>query len=391
MSIPSIHPAPEVLADYHAGRLPVAERLVVSDHLEDCPACRALLGASAERLEKPTDMFDLPTILPDTPPGYDEMAALLDGTLNEAQRTESRARMAAWPEAAAEFADLERFRNEARSLPARLHGPDSRQIGQSNTVAPTLGKVIAFPRRWPTLAAAAAVILLLAGGWLAFGVRRHSSTPLWADADLSGLPEDLRHSVEQAAQTGKVAPLPLSPDLRPAAGTLTGATPATADFGQITPVGIIVREQRPTLRWTAHAGATSYRIYLAEVSGDAPLVRDEVAAPQTEWTPPTPLVRGAIYEWQVEARRGGEIIDRAPRPPAPETRFQVLDQARADELARVEAGYRQNPLVLGTEYSRLGLDEAAVAQFMELAQRFPGSAVAQNLLWKSRDRKRSPP
>ncbi len=316
MSIPNLHPAPETLADYRAGRLSVPERLAVSDHLEGCPACRALFNSSEEGLGGPTAMLDLPAILPDAPPGYDEMAAALDGLLNEAQVADLRARLAAFPEAAAEFADLERFRDEARSLPARLHGPGPRQGDQSRTVAPAPGKVIAFPRSWLAFASAAAAVLLLISGWLAFGVRRTTFAPLWADADLSGLSEDLRHSVEQAAQTGTVASPPLPPDLRPAAGTLAGATPVPAGFRQIAPVGVVVRELKPTLRWTTRAGATRYRISVATALGDAPLVEEEVLAPRMEWAPPTPLVRGIIYDWQVEAWHEGEIIDSAPRPPS---------------------------------------------------------------------------
>ncbi len=387
MSEPFSHPTAARLAGYRAGRLSAADVLAVSDHLAGCAACRAALAAqngTAEGSAREPDFLPLPG---DAPPDYDEMAALLDGTFDEAQSAAVRARLAASPEAAAEFADLRRFRDECAAQPATVY-----DAGPERARAP--GKLVAFPRpRRATLAllAAAAVVLVTAGWWLSTLKTSDDTRSLWAAADLSGLPGDLRRSVEQAAQTGTVeAPAPPS-ELRPPAETLAGTSPTPTALRQIAPVGTIVREQQPVLRWMACEGATEYVVYLVDTAAGAPVVRREVPGAQTGWSPAAPLTRGTLYEWQVEARRGGKIIDRAPRPPAPESRFLVLDETRAAELARVENQYRQNPLVLGTVYTKMGLQEEAAGQFAELARKYPQSAAARHLSRESRDRARARP
>lgn len=383
------HPEASRLEAYHAGRLPASEGLAVSDHLVDCPACRAALAKDAGRIENGLPGTDLPFMLADAPPDYTEMAALLDGTLNEAQSLEVRAGLAASPEAAAEFADLQRFRDQSVSLPPKLHGPGrSAAIGTETLLEP--GKIILFPRRRRTtfaaLSAAAALVLLSAGWWLISSKSPPASRQLWADADLSGLPDDLHRSVEQAARTGTIEASPLLAALRPDPGTLAGSTPAPSTFQQTSPVGMVVRENRPTLRWTQRDAATSYVVYLVDTTGQTPMLRQEVPGNRTDWTPAVPLAPTTVYEWQVEARRGSEIIDRAPRPPAPETRFEVLDEQQAAELGRVEARYQQYPLVLGTAYARMGLTDAAFQQFAALQRQYPQSTVARQLLQQSQDR-----
>ncbi len=171
----------------------------------------------------------------------------------------------------------------------------------------------------------------------------------------------------------------LPPALRPSAGTLAGDAPAPGTLKQVSPVGVLVRETRPRLRWQGRADATGYVVYLREANDAEPLVRQELPANRTDWPPPAPLTRGGVYEWQVEARRGDEVIERAPRPPAPEAYFQVIDAARAAELDNAEQAAHGNALVLGTAYARAGLRDEAAAQFRELAREHPKSGVAERL------------
>lgn len=382
-STPNPHPDAQRLADYRAGRLTAPGMLAVSDHLAECPACRAEMAGAAPG----SSGGNLPIFLPDAPPTYEEMAALLDGTLNKAQETDVRRRLAASPEASAEFGNLRRFHEESAALLPEIHGPEQAATALGE---PASGKVVTFPgvrwRAWPVLVAAAAVVLLMAAWWLT--ATRHSPglTTLWANADLTGLPDDLRRSVEQAARTGTLQASARLAALRPQQGVLAGDTSNPVVLQQLAPVGTVVRGDQPTLRWTPRENATGYVVYLANVENSETLLRQEVPGGQTEWKPAKPLLRGMLYEWQVEARHGDEIIDRAPRPPAPETRFQVLDAAHADELARVEEHYPQNPLVLGTAYAWAGLDKEAAGEFEELTRRYPESEVAGKLLRAARER-----
>ena len=125
---------------------------------------------------------------------------------------------------------------------------------------------------------------------------------------------------------------------------------------------------------------TGYVVYLVEVGSDARRATSQfLPAGRTDWPPSAPLRRGVMYEWQIEARRGDEVIDRAPRPPAPEGRFQVLGAAEAAGLDQVERLAHGNGLILGAAYARAGLREAASAQFRALAQEHPKSAEARRL------------
>ena len=314
------------------------------------------------------------------------MAALLDGTLDASQGAEVQARVAASPLAAAEFADLQRFRDETTALPPTLHGPGS-SVSQARLEMPTPGKITEFPaRRWAQLIAlAAAAVLLLSVGWWAeeAGKSLRGAVPLWADADLSGLPVDLRHRVERAARTGTLEPAALPADLRPVPGTLAGDAPDPATLRQLAPVGQVVRETEPTLRWTPLDGATGYVVYVAANDGGS-VVRQELPGSATTWAPPAPLTRGATYEWQVEACQNGKVLDRAPRPPAPEARFQVLAGPPAAELDQLEKRYARYPLILGTAYERVGLEEEALRQFGVLARQHPNSPAAKRLLQAAR-------
>lgn len=364
MSLPASHPTAAALADYHARRLPPTEVLAVSDHLAGCAACREALA----RLQPPpADDAD------DGEPAYEEMAALLDGTLTPERAASVRVRLERFPRAADEFDDLRAFRDETAARPLAVHGPPSTATGRNP------GKIIAFPG-WTKAALSVAAAVLLCAVWWRLGQKQPDGvTRLATEKTLAALPADLRRRVEEAARTGRLDTPPLPPEVQAHAGTLAGEASAPTTLAQTSPVNAVVRELRPRLRWNGRPDATSYVVYLAASGADEPLYRQELPANRTDWPPPAPLARGTVYEWQVEARKGDEVIDRAPRPPAPESRFQVMNADAAAELETIERQNPGNPLVLGAAYERAGLRDAAAGQFRELAQQYPQSTVAERL------------
>ena len=355
---------PAILRAYRDGRTGPAETLAVSDGLAACAECRAALAAL------------------DRGPAYEELAAAADGTLDPAAREALAARLTDDPAAAVELADLEAFRREMEAPATRHYRPPV----PAAPPAPAPGRVAVVPaRRWqfPTFAAVAAAVVLLAV------LSRPALTPvsekaqLLTDrsghhADLAGLPADVRSAVEDALRTGELGASPALAALRPPPGTLAGTTEAV-EFRALSPVGTVTRDLSPALRWTRLDGATSYVVTLMEVNGDHPWTSGELPATQTSWTPPHPLTPGATYLWQVEAQRGSDIIDRAPKPPAPEARFQVLADAQRAELARLQGRYDAFPLVMAAALARDGLTEEAASQLDRLAQEHPGSPLAQRL------------
>jgi hypothetical protein len=95
------------------------------------------------------------------------------------------------------------------------------------------------------------------------------------------------------------------------------------------------------------------------------------------WTAP-PLARGQVYSWQVKAIRDGQEFI-APRSPAPEAKFRILDRARAAEVVRARRDYSSH-LLLGLLYARAGLLDEAEHELGALQKNNPDVAVVRRLL-----------
>jgi anti-sigma factor RsiW len=159
--------------------------------------------------------------------------------------------------------------------------------------------------------------------------------------------------------------------------TLMGAPGGGRSLGLQSPVGIVLRTETPTFRWSAPDGATRYTVNVFDAEFNRVMTSGAVS--KNEWTAPRALPRGAVYSWQVTAVVGGKEIQ-APVPPAPEARFRVLGRAQEDSLRRAEQLYAGEHLTLGVLYSRAGLLDEAEREFRALLAANPDSQVAKNLL-----------
>jgi anti-sigma factor RsiW len=159
---------------------------------------------------------------------------------------------------------------------------------------------------------------------------------------------------------------------------------AGVPFGLVGPVGRVLREDRPALRWRPHAGAVSYRASV--VNSNFQVVAESEPTLATEWIPPAPLTRGQTYYWQVTATLAGgeEVI--SPRTPAPRAKFRVLEEATAEGLRRLEESSPDSHLARGVLYARAGLVEEAESEFRKLVTLNPRSSVARKLLQSMRRR-----
>ena len=97
------------------------------------------------------------------------------------------------------------------------------------------------------------------------------------------------------------------------------------------------------------------------------------------WTAPQSLKRGAIYYWLVKSIKDGQEF-KAPRPPAPQAKFRILDEATADELAKARRAYASSRLTLGLLYAQAGLLKEAELELQALLKTNPDSALAHRLL-----------
>ncbi len=158
---------------------------------------------------------------------------------------------------------------------------------------------------------------------------------------------------------------------------LMGTNDQAAEFSVLEPGGNVLLSDRPTFRWSRMEGATGY---VVEVYDDQfKLVSSSPQITTLSWTATTALPRGHVYSWQVKATRDGQETT-SPRPPAPQAKFRVLDQAKANELTQAKRAYGSSHLALGLLYAEAGLLREAEAEFRLLRRANPDSEVAQRLL-----------
>ncbi len=158
---------------------------------------------------------------------------------------------------------------------------------------------------------------------------------------------------------------------------LMGTNDQAREFSVLEPGGNVLMNDRPTFRWSKMEGATGY---LVEVYDDQfKLVSSSPQITDLSWTTTTALSRGRIYSWQVKATRDGQETT-SPRPPAPQAKFRVLDQAKANELTRAKRAYGSSHLTLGLLYADAGLLREAEAEFKLLRRANPDSEIANTLL-----------
>jgi hypothetical protein len=189
------------------------------------------------------------------------------------------------------------------------------------------------------------------------------------------LPSGYQNLVKKALSTGRIEKSPQLQGLSRASSSLMGANSNQRDFSVLEPLGNVLLTNQPTFRWSPAEGATAY---VVEVYDEK--FTPVASSPQLTvltWT--TTLPRGSVYSWQVKATKDGQEIT-APRPPAPQAKFRILDQAKANELAKARRTYASSHLTLGLLYADAGLLREAEQEFRLLQRANPNSDLARNLL-----------
>ena len=146
-------------------------------------------------------------------------------------------------------------------------------------------------------------------------------------------------------------------------------------FAVLEPIGNVLLTNRLTFRWTAMEGATGYIVEVFDEKFNPVTASQQLTA--LTWT--TRLPQGHVYSWQVKATKDGQEVT-APRPPAPQAKFRVLDQAKASELDNARRAHPSSHLTLGMLYADAGLLREAEQEFRLLQQANPNSELARNLL-----------
>jgi hypothetical protein len=205
------------------------------------------------------------------------------------------------------------------------------------------------------------------------------------EGNLTGAPQPFEQLIKQALTTQRVETPRMLAELIGKSSVLMGPADEGHPFALLGPVGTAVMSDRPTFRWRALAGAESYvvRIYDADFN--------EVAASprlsETAWTAARSLEHGRTYSWQVTARVG-DIEVMSPVRPAPEAKFMILDQTKANELAEAKNASAGSHLTLGALYAQAGLLDDAERELQALLRDNPKSSLAQELLRSVRAKRR---
>lgn len=167
--------------------------------------------------------------------------------------------------------------------------------------------------------------------------------------------------------------------------TLRGGSADGVPFPLLSPVGQVVRSHTPTFTWKPLTGATRYVVTVTDDKLNE--VGTSESLTSTRWRVPVALKWGGVYSWQVTAFKDGQEVV-SPVMPAPQAKFMIVDQARAEELRQVERALPNYHLGLGVLYARAGLLEDAEREFQAELKASPGSAVAQKLLESVRSMRR---
>ena len=416
------HLSQKQVEDYSLQQLPAAQLLSVSDHLAECEACRLRVAGEIDDDAAFFALHDEALIEDVTASAHlsaEQTADYVDQNLtgdalqvvNDHLNTCDRCVLA--------VKDLRAFRNEIALSLDRRFGP---------TPVPTKAesgwrqKFVSFFKVAPVPAfgsAALAVLLLAAIAWLVWRMPREekqevvvvptpisqptpivepsmpASTPVALVAELrdggavlsldqegklsgaDALPPAYQHLVKKTLSTQRIERSSQLQGLTRPPSALMGSSDQAKDFSVLEPAGNVLLSNQPAFRWSALAGATTYVVEVYDEQFK--LVASSPQLTGRSWTITQPLARGKIYSWQVKASKDGAEIT-TPRPPAPQAKFRVLDETKANEIARARRAYATSHLTLGLLYAEAGLLKEAEQQFLLLRRANPDSDLARKLL-----------
>ncbi|MEK6282833.1 MAG: zf-HC2 domain-containing protein [Acidobacteriota bacterium] len=206
----------------------------------------------------------------------------------------------------------------------------------------------------------------------------NSEIRLEHDGKLAGLEglDDATQRVITAALKGEELPKPRVLDELSQKIKLLG-TPDGDSFELIGPLGTVVADNRPTLRWRALPGADSYVVSIFDENFNGVALSPPLTA--TQWTSNVSLKRGHTYSWEVTATRNGKAMV-APSAPVSAAKFRMLEEGQRNDLAKRKQQSPLSHLALGLAYARAGLISDAEREFRQLAKENPDSPVAKKLL-----------
>jgi hypothetical protein len=177
-------------------------------------------------------------------------------------------------------------------------------------------------------------------------------------------PEEL--AVVDAARGGKIERPAILATLNSRLGSLRGGGEGHTASRLSEPVREVSETNRPFFRWESVPGATGYRVYLMDRSGQPVATSPHLSGEMASWQPEAPLTDGEEYMWVLGAQvQGEEII--TPRPGEREARFRILDEGERRALdewrGRVSAHFAR-----GVLYAQAGMMTAAERELRQASR-----------------------
>ena len=417
------HLTQKQIEDYCRQQLGVAELLSVSDHLGECEACRlqieyAMNGDAAFFALRSEVFGEAAAISSRAHLTAEQTAGYVDRDLPGDELQMVADHLTHCEQCALAVDDLHAFKNQIASSLDHEYHPATVPSPTEGWCHRTVASLPALFQRSPGLAfgAVLTVVMLAVTGWLVWrtsqeeGPRQeivHSPAPptqpavpptqpapvpvvaqlsdgegqltLDQEGKLAGagdLPPHYQSMLREALATRRIErPSQLKELTRPPS-SLMSTDKQRSEFSLIEPVGKVLMTDHPTFRWSPMEEAT---VYVVEVyDSKFNLVAASPELTNHSWTAPT-LSRGKVYGWQVKATKDGQEFT-SPRPPAPQAKFRILDQAKANELAKAKRAYPSSHLALGLLYAEAGLLREAEQELRMLQKANPGSEIARSLL-----------
>ncbi len=415
------HLTQKQIEDYAQNRLIAAELLAASDHLDECEACRARVEAGLNVDATFFAVRDETLSENGTSSGHltsGQTAAYVDQNLAGDDLQFVTDHLSSCEQCTLAVNDLRAFRNEIAPSLDHDYGPTH--------TAPVVRK------RWwqgfaplfektpmPAFGVAAMVIVgLMLFGWAAWRLSKEEKREVVAvvptpppepspsvapsvevqpqvvaqlndgpgvvsvdqQGKLSGtdnLPPSYQELVKKALTSQRIDRSSQLQGLTRPPSSLMGANEPGREFSVFAPAGVVSMSDRPAFRWSRLEGASGYVVEIYDAQFKLVMASPEVTT--VSWTATQSLPRGQVYSWQVKAVKDGQEVT-VPRPPAPQARFRVLDQGRANEIARAKREYGSSHLTLALLYAEAGLLKEAEQELRIVQRANPRSEIVGNLL-----------
>jgi hypothetical protein len=411
--------------------LPPAEWLSVTDHLAVCELCRLqvedVVGNEVTYLALKSLVFDEAEASIAVAEGlhltFEQMAGFVDESIARGKLHVVKEHLAWCEECESAVEDLRTFKKQV-VVELERKGRRKSMRGKVSRWPRLIAALASMRPKSPVLALGSALaIIFLAVGWLAWQelpgmkikpeVAGTGPTPvsspsvvpspvpviiaqlndgvgritLDAKGKLSGvdqLPAAYQQMVKKALTEQRIERSEfVAQSSQPGLRSRGGSGISREKFSVIEPVGEVILTDRPTFRWTQLEGAMGYIVEIYDEGFNRLVSSPQLSA--NSWSVPEAIKRGGSYYWQVKAIKQGQEF-KAPRPPAPQARFRILEEAAADELAKARRSYASSHLTLGLLYARAGMLDEAEEEFKALLKNNPDSALAQRLLRQIREK-----